>query len=896
MAVNREQLVLVGTVAVLGLLSWRTFGSTVTTASTKRAAEKSLDARPTPDARLALPTARTAGSGRDVLSPPSDTRPLPPLELQPPPIDSLSALFPPPLPGPSSALLGRALRTKPGKVDAPDLFAGQTTADDELESAPASAPTTVRPAPLVNADELASRVAQGKKLYDWVRTGDFRFGLIANKERWTLRDRPNEDILFMEYDVNAGRPRFPGQPPIPVPRKNVGEYGFADTVINGIEQRRATFGDPLPTGQYDEALLFAESCLALRHETPRALEVAAEMYRRAAAVIAQDPAPKLGLARVLEAGFRFEEAHDLYQSLLAGPMPRNPLVLASLGELEARFLLDEPAEQHLRDAETYGRTQWVAQSALGRFLLQRGRAVEALPHLQAAVQYEPSEPERKSVRARLRADLGDAYLSLAQVTEAMEAYRQALAADAEAARASAGLGACALLGGKLASGEGASSTGFESQLVAGLTALKSVAASGSAGATAARDALLAAATADPLRAHAAWRALSWLAETAGNAEEAQRFIDLAYEAMPSDFWTLYQRGRLAMQRDDLDGALESFRAALDLEVGSSDVLVQLGALMFRRGELEAAERYLARAVQLDPQWSEASTLRGLVYLERGALSDAETSFRTVLATNPDDPTARNGMAWCFYRRGDATEALARLRELDDNRRALPETDPHRVWARGQMERITDHLEKVVWTDSFDRRQLMNGWETQENAGPLVSIHDGVVSITGQFKQDGKSRVWQRRSASDFVSIEAKITVQQGTNARVGLFVARESSRQGEAQVEAEVVVARHNEPGKNAVQTRVVKQRGEENGPFTDVQGFDWPVGKPVVVRIERVGDASSTKVNILFDGIPVLSGRPLPALGRTNNELKLGVYVEGQTGRTATIDIDDVDIVFRKR
>lgn len=38
MAVNREQLVLVGTVAVLGLLSWRTFGSTVTTASTKRAA------------------------------------------------------------------------------------------------------------------------------------------------------------------------------------------------------------------------------------------------------------------------------------------------------------------------------------------------------------------------------------------------------------------------------------------------------------------------------------------------------------------------------------------------------------------------------------------------------------------------------------------------------------------------------------------------------------------------------------------------------------------------------------------------------------------------------------------------------------------------------------------
>ena len=892
MGVNREQLVLAGTVAVLGLLSWRTFFSGGPAAARdKRASEKTFEARPAPDASLALPAPRSAKAGRDLLSPPSDTRPLPPLALQPPPIDALPGLFPPPLPGPDEALYGRFLRARPQRVDAPDLFAGQTSADDEAESAPAPAPAKGGVSAVGGADEIAARIAQGKKLYDWIRTGDFKFGIIANKDRWTLRDRANEDVQFVEYDVAAGRPRFPGQPPIAVPRKNVGEFGFADTTVNRIEQRRAAFGDPLPAGQYDEALLFAEWCLSLRHETPRALEVADEMYRRAGAVLAQDPAPKLGLARVLEAGFRFEEAHALYQSLLAGQMERNPLVLASLGELEARFLLDEAAEEHLREAERYGRTQWGAQSALGRFLLKRGRAQEALAHLQAAVQYEPGEPERKALRAQLRSELGDAFVALGRVDEALEAYRGALAADAECERASAGVGACALLGAKGVSASGGD--GFENQLVAGLAAAK---AGGKDGATKARDALLSAAAADPLRAHAPWRSLSWLAECAGNAEEAQRFVELALESLPADFWSLYQRGRLAAARDDLDGAVESFRAALDLESASSDTLVQLGSLMFRRGDFEAAERYLERAVQLDPDWSDASTLRGLVFLERGALADAEASFRAVLAKNTDDPTARNGLAWCFYRRGDSTEAIARLRELDDNRRALPESDPHRMWAKAQMARIADHLEKVVWSDGFDRRQLMNGWETQESSGPLVSIHDGVVTIGGQFKQDGRSRVWQRRSAGDFVSIEAKITVQEGTNARVGLFVSRESSRQGEPQVEAEVVVARHNEPGKNTVQTRVVKQRGEENGPYADVQGFDWPIGRPVVVRIERSGDASNTKVDILFDGIPVLVGRPLPALGRTNNELKLGVFVEGQTGRTANVDIDDVDVVFRKR
>jgi len=285
-------------------------------------------------------------------------------------------------------------------------------------------------------------------------------------------------------------------------------------------------------------------------------------------------------------------------------------------------------------------------------------------------------------------------------------------------------------------------------------------------------------------------------------------------------------------------------------------------------------------------------------LEMGALHDAEEQFRKVLSVEPDHPTARNGLAWCYYRRGDPTEALSRLRELDDNRRAFPDSDVHRSWAQRQIARLVDHLEKVVWTDRFDRATVgggTNDWKLQENNGPTVSVHDGIVTLGGAFNANGRARMWQIRGASDFVSIEAKLTVKSGTTARVGLFVSRETQRAGETQVDAEITAARHYEAGKNTIQTRYIK-RGEEETPYTDVVGFEWKLDTPVVVRIERTEDKDSPKIRVLFDGIPVLDEKPIPALGRTTNEVRIGIFAEGQVGRVVQVDIDDVEIVQRER
>jgi hypothetical protein len=211
-------------------------------------------------------------------------------------------------------------------------------------------------------------------------------------------------------------------------------------------------------------------------------------------------------------------------------------------------------------------------------------------------------------------------------------------------------------------------------------------------------------------------------------------------------------------------------------------------------------------------------------------------------------------------RGEVDEALTRLRELDDSRRALPESDPHRVWARAQIARIQDHVEKVAWTDRFDRTDLRMGWERDERPGPQVSIHDGVVTLAGVFKQDGRARLWEVRGASAFVAFEARLTIHSGSTARVGIFVSRETARAGETQVEAEVTLSRHPEAGANTIQTRVMK-RGEEELPYTDVAGFEWKLDTPVLVRIERVGESSDTRVRPPRRRLPRprRQGRPEP-------------------------------------
>ena len=153
------------------------------------------------------------------------------------------------------------------------------------------------------------------------------------------------------------------------------------------------------------------------------------------------------------------------------------------------------------------------------------------------------------------------------------------------------------------------------------------------------------------------------------------------------------------------------------------------------------------------------------------------------------------------------------------------------------------------------------------AGCLLNSHS--VSFTKR----GRARVFREELAGNFVSFESTVTIEPGALCRVGVFVSRERSRRGSLDVQNEVAVARHHD---GSLQTRVLK-RSEGEQEWTDVSVINWETGEPTILRIERLGESTKTTFRLLVDGVPVADGLRVPGIGATTEQLRFGVFVEGE-------------------
>ena len=902
---RQEQVVFVVVVAALGLMGWRTFSGGAGRQPRPRGGDAvELAHHAPPEIEVALPSEAVPPLSRELFTPPRDTRRLPPLDLVEPPRRTFEVLMPPGDPGPAPRAWGALLRRPAFLQEVPDLFGapGESGDDADAPAPEGGASNTDLVAELAADDvdpfaeespaERAARYDGYRSRYDWLErnTRQTIFGHIRNPDRYGLKtdsSRRGEAILFVQLDPETGREVFRsvGAPAIPIERSTIVDFDFADTVANRLEVRRLQVGEEVTRGTLEDAMALADYAVRHRLEAPRALEIAEELYRACIVHDAADPSPRLGLARCYEAGFRFEQAYREYEAIRAA-FPAVSEAHARLGLLDERFLLFEKAEENLRLAARTDRGSWEARLALGQFLARRERFEEAAEELRGAARAAPTEPELLDVRVDIRVALADVLFALGHTDDARRFYEQALGADPSRERARAGLLA---LGTVTASGStadadagAASGAGFDLLLARGLRALANEDWS------AARDSLTLAITADPLRANHPLAALAFLAYHTGYDADAASFVEAALECDPGDAFALFLRGRLLGSEDDFEGARASLLAALEREVDFEDALVALGEIAFRMGRFEDAERYLERALSIDSTRPDVHALRSVNSLRLGSVADGRAHALVALELEPQHPVGQGMRAWCAYLDGEIDEALNLLANMDDSRREQDEEDPWRLWAREQIERITDHEEKVEWRDDFDRSRLGNGWFTREGSGPIVTMVDGACRVSGTFDRNGTTQVFREYNAADFVSFVADVRIASPSPVRAGIFIARERQRRSSRDVVGEASVSRHKD---GALQVRFVHQGQPEE--IADMQQ-SFATDAWTRLSIDRFGESTETAVTISLDGVPLVEDVELPSVGSANSPLLIGLFVEGQTGRQVDIRMDGVSVVYR--
>ncbi|MFT5197882.1 MAG: tetratricopeptide (TPR) repeat protein [Planctomycetota bacterium] len=946
MKVNQHQIVFVCVVLFLGWWVWLDTSQSTPRRQRAGASAPDLVSYSAPD--LGVLEGKPVDPDslvRDLFSPPRDTQPLAKLGFEMPPVEPLRVLAPPGSAGPDTHAMAPFLRRVPIATFIPGLFAesgadllsgdmnsalaGQVgeadleelkqVAEDNLTRAMEILSTVDSPDAKRAMSQIRSmvegsgleldlpemsageRIASYRAQYDWIQMPTQRFGRIANEDRFRLNRRASEALLFVEIDPETGKEVFAGQAPIPYERERLVAFGFAETSANSLRLDRVALGDEIRPSNQTRALELAARCLAIRDEADDALEMAEELCQ---SVIALEKGEhlegRLLLAQIYEARFDFEQAFGVYKSLQEqSAYSVQPGVWVAAGNLYHKLGMREDAQGSYLRALELDRSNAHAHHLLGKLLLDLGESKEALLHLKQAEQFEPRGVQGKQARLAIRLNHGRALLAMGQGAQATQAFQRALNLDPSAPQARAGLLQAARLMPAAersqaleAAGGGASDVileaDFDLSLVRGLLAIELQSWAG------ARRQLELAGQVDPFRSHLSLGALAFLAEQTGHADRAMAFLDQAIEVYPPFAWAHYTRARILMAQDDLTGAQEALRSALELELDFPDALVAMAVLERQRSEFEAAGRYLERALQREPNNAAWWTLVGFNYYDQRRFDEGRDAFLKALELDGASAAAGLGEAWWHYAAGDSEEAITRMGEWVEKRRSFGESDAIVVYAGVQSERIVDHDSKEVWSDNFERRpgRIGNGWSVKEGVGPLVELRDGAVSIKGMFTGSGRTRIYNELSADSFLSMEAKVTIgPEHRGSQAGLFLARErTGHSGDVVVQAEVTFHRTADGG---YQYRIVRQ-GEGGTDPTDIPGPRLEIGETAQWTIAKVGQGSEAVIRMYVNGEPVVEFLPLPTLGSSTQVLRFGLFVEGQTNRAADVTMDDVRVVRR--
>ena len=873
--------------------------------SFRRYSPKAADyeAKPVGVQQLAA-AAAPAAKRRDPFTEPSETRPLPPRQLEFPPHAPLSFAALPLDPGPDLRH-AYALRGDGAAAAGVTLALGGDGAAANAGTEPTAEPAAAQP----SRTDLEARAALS---YDRVWFGGLTspyFGVIESEGQdvFALEERTDftgVSIRLRRYDLT--KQRLAEVLTLGGDQMRIDRVALAETLRNQITRRERKVPD-LPS-HLPERRALVDWLLERARENAWVYEKAYHHAMRYRELSKGDLDGLRLMQRVLRAqGDLAAELAMLEQLPASGN--EGAFRFEGLGVLKARLGLWRDAEEDLRAAIRLQPTDARPHAALAEFLRQRGRSREAVA---AAARAEQSigSVQDPTARARIGRVLVACRLAVLDLAGARAALPMAQGGDGPAHY----LEGCI----HYAAGDDNAALGsFRSVTSAqdlGAATLGQAAAFARLGKLQeALDLYQRVFDQDPLLRHRAATGVAWTLMRAGQHETALGWIDRALEADPTDCFAYYLRGRALRLAGQLAAAEEAIAAALRLQDDFVHAVAEMAELQAARaseslGEDQAkaavaARRYADRSVDLAivpaQELFELQGVRAFAAADaRGAMA-AFAAGRDAAGDEPRKAYGKGALAVVDYSRGLAEDATIALQRLTQD---LGKDDPIAKWASATLDAIDDHAQKEMLGDSFDRADVGSVWAVDAD-GPLgATIADGRLAFRGRFSRTGQGQVWAERVGAikkgrNFLAVGA--TLQTGANqpaargfAGIGIEVAR-GSQGVEVQVRLGV------REGKPFLRIEDGRANGEPvvEQKALDVAGFVPSAAHQLELRVVPRGDGASRQFALLasWNGV-VVHRRDMQSLsGNTNSELKTLVFALGDKGDEVDVAFDDWRLERRK-
>jgi tetratricopeptide (TPR) repeat protein len=129
---------------------------------------------------------------------------------------------------------------------------------------------------------------------------------------------------------------------------------------------------------------------------------------------------------------------------------------------------------------------------------------------------------------------------------------------------------------------------------------------------------------------------------------------------PPSFEALFARALELHQAGDLFGAIDSYKAALELDPSRPEALTNMGAAYVRLGEYDEAIQHYEQALALDPNAGATRLNLALAFYKSARPVEAIPHLRRVLASDPEARNAYLVLAECYLQTGQEADLIALL--------------------------------------------------------------------------------------------------------------------------------------------------------------------------------------------------------------------------------------------